>query len=80
MTDKQLRRLRKSELIQVLYQLRTELDKVRVENEVLMHKLENKTESDDILYRKIDEIAEDVRRLRGVNPDGGFSEKNGDGV
>lgn len=40
MTDKQLRKLKRPDLIEILYQLRTELDQVRSENEKLRKKLD----------------------------------------
>ncbi len=40
MTDKELRRLKKSELLELMLYLRQELDKVRLENEELRSRLE----------------------------------------
>ncbi|MBR1529578.1 MAG: hypothetical protein IJ642_09815 [Oscillospiraceae bacterium] len=40
MTDKQLRQLKRSDLIEILYYMRTELDELRAENEQLKARLD----------------------------------------
>lgn len=47
MTDKELRRLRRKELLELLFYLRRELDEAKKENESLRRQLEEKTDPQD---------------------------------
>ena len=67
MTDKELRKLGRADLIEILYYLRRENDELREENESLRQKL-------DTIY------TEAVRRTAGensVNPSGGTAQGSG---
>lgn len=51
MTDKELKKLGKSELLELLYFMRKEIDALKDENELLKHKLEKNQQE-----LKLDEI------------------------
>ena len=67
MTDKELRKLHKYELIELLYNIRKELDEATAENKVLKEQLAEKTESADELMDLVRETAENVRSLCGID-------------
>lgn len=50
LTDKELRKLRRKELLELLFYLRRDLDEVKKENESLRRQLEEKTNSQDELH------------------------------
>lgn len=53
MTDKELKKLGKRELLELLYFMRKEIDTLKDENELLKHKLEKNSEA-----LKLDELLE----------------------
>lgn len=67
MTDKKLKRLSKSELLELLLYVRKELDTLRSENDELKKRLAERNE----LIERLDEIKSGVDRL------GGFSDNSG---
>ena len=51
MTDKELHKLKRSDLLELLFCMRDELDKLREENDELRKKLENTAENRELLKK-----------------------------
>jgi hypothetical protein len=81
MTDAELRKLRRQELLEILFEMRSELDKVKSENERLRKRLEENTDGELIaLVRTSAERIEQLCRAQGINPaeTSRSDERNGD--
>lgn len=78
MTDKELRKLHKSELIEVLYEISKELENVRKENEELKQQIKTKDESHGELMMLVRETAENVRNLCGIESNENSEERSGE--
>ena len=64
MTEKELKKLHKSYMIELMYSMRKELDRVNEENQQLKQMLASKTSNDDELLRLVRETAENVKKIR----------------
>lgn len=62
MTDKELRKLKRIELLELMYYLKEELEKVRQENETLKARLESQSTGQDDVNQKILEEVQNVSR------------------
>ena len=80
MTEKELRKLKRSELLEIMYYLQKELDTVKAENESLKQKLEGSEggitpENLERIISAVKSAAEE--RFRGQSETGFASENNG---
>lgn len=66
MTDKELKRLKKSELLELLLYFRKEIDSLKSENERLKKELENSNVSQDVL-KAVNETNEMLKALADKN-------------
>ncbi len=67
MTEKELHKLHKTELLEMMLEMRTELDRVREENTVLEQKLEE-TNAQRVLLEKILGIVEETAaQVKGIS-------------
>ena len=71
MTDREFKRLRRRELLEIMFQLRRELDEVRLENEDLKKRLEEKNDPDSETLRLLRKISAQADRLCGDAPGDG---------
>lgn len=67
MNDKELKRLGKGELLELLYFMRKEIDALKDENQMLKHKLEKNEEKDklDEMLEMIKENSEKLEYIKG---------------
>ncbi len=65
MTDSQLHKLHRQELLEILFEMRKEMDSLIEENKSLKKQLENKSELTEEILELVRETAEGVRSLRG---------------
>ncbi|MCI6560999.1 MAG: hypothetical protein MR434_06275 [Ruminococcus sp.] len=61
MTDKELHKLKRSELLELLFCMRDELDKLREENDELRKKLENTAENRELLKKILFAVCSEER-------------------
>ncbi|MBR3679651.1 MAG: hypothetical protein IKL87_05555 [Oscillospiraceae bacterium] len=76
MTDKELRKLKRADLLEILFHLQKELDEVRSENLNLKQQLQNGSGmmlSDESMQQLIDGVAAAIRQPG--NPSGGQNGK-----
>jgi cell shape-determining protein MreC len=71
MTDKELRKLKRTELLELMLYLRQELDSVKQENEELRKQLESSKESggkaDEKFYSVLNEISDKIDMMYRAN-------------
>lgn len=63
MTDKELHKLKKAELLETLYYLRVELDKLTTENELLKQQLEERNQVTDTMFNIMEKMSVKIDRF-----------------
>lgn len=71
MTDKELRHLKRAELLEILFYLQKENEALRAENESLRHSSENDvfSLSPDAMEQIRDTVRETIQKISGENHD-----------
>lgn len=61
MTDKELHKLKKSELLELLFSMRNEIDRLQSENEEMKQRLSNNDANMEILEKILKAVCPDVK-------------------
>ncbi|MDE6833704.1 MAG: hypothetical protein K2J39_05595 [Ruminococcus sp.] len=67
MTDKELHKLKRSELLDLLYYIRKELDKLQEENESLKKQLENNSHNRELLEKIFNAVCPENTKESGTS-------------
>lgn len=67
MTEKELHKLHKTELLEMMLEMRTELDRVREENTVLEQKLEETNAQRALLEKILGIVEETAAQVKGIS-------------
>ena len=65
MTDKELHKLKRSELLDLLYYIRKELDELQTENESLKKQLENNSHNRELLEKIFNAVCPESEKESG---------------
>lgn len=79
MTEQELHRLRRTELLELLLEMRKELDAVKQENEILRKQLETVQETRDLarkILHTVQETATQIEVLVPVEPNAQLEQKS----
>lgn len=63
MTDKELQKLRRSELIEILFYMRKEIDELKAENERLVQRIDGMTNSAELSENSVNRLLQGFRSI-----------------
>lgn len=76
MTDKELKKLKRRELLEILYYMRKELDETRLENERLQKLNDENRKNHEEIMMALDKALNKINKLCGIQPGDNTKQSN----